>query len=134
MDLGARGISFRLHLARKLVSERYDFELLLRLHQRLEVLLGKSYRPIDRFRHAVLCYQRGLFDEGADRFRRLLELSRATGTIPLRIRDVLLDPSEPQRPRLAAVRITRINTDWDADGYVDAIRQAVPLRPRHFEP
>jgi hypothetical protein len=134
IDLGPRGISFRLFLARKNESEQFDFDLLVRLHQRLEAVLGGSYRTIDRFRHAVLCYQREQFQEGAERFRRLREQARAAGAIPLRVREVWRNSGEPTKPRLASVRVTRINTLWDGDGYVDAIRQSVPLRPRHFDP
>ena len=134
VELDARGIALRLYLARKHDFEQFDFSMLLQMHQKLEALRGKAYAPVDMFRHAVLCYQVGQFQEGVERFRRLREYSRSTGVAAPRVRDVWRDPTDLSKARLAVLRVTRINSPWDGDAYVDAIRQSVPIRPQHFVP
>jgi tetratricopeptide (TPR) repeat protein len=131
---GCRSILLRIAVLRKHPEERFNFARLASLYRQLEVCPGYASRAIDEFRIAVLSYQLDDYAQGADRFRRLRERWRRSGVIPLRVREMLLDPSDPTRPRKTFVRVTRITTEWRAEGYVDELRQTIPLRPRHFDP
>lgn len=131
---GAYLLLLYLSLLRKHPARRFTFDLQKRLHQQLERADGYTIRPIDSFRYAVLCYQTGAYQEGQDRFRRLRDQSRKTGGPQFSAQDVWRDPHDPENARVTQIRITRIVTEWRADGYVEELAQDVPLRPRHFSP
>jgi hypothetical protein len=129
-----RILLFTLSLIRRHPVERFDFELQLSLCTRLSAEFGSKERAIDAFRHAVLCYQTGLYAEGRDRFRKLRERLRGEDGGHLFARDVWRDPADPGKARLTHVRIKRWITEWRADGFVEDFGHEVPLRPRHFAP
>lgn len=128
----SRLLLLHLSLMRQYDATRFAFARQLALHRRLEAQAEFAPRPIDQFRQAVLCYQTGEYEEGKNRFRRLRELARREGGPQLFARDIWRDPNAPSRPRVTQVRITRLITEWRADGYVEELGQEVPLRPRHF--
>jgi|GEM_PF-1277670 len=132
--LGPRVLLFQLFLIRKDPRSCFDFDRQLLLYRTLERTPNFKARPIDLFRHAVLCYQTGEPREGSDRFRRLRELKRRSDFVPPRVREVLLDHRDPPHPRIVAMRVLRRITDWRAEGFVDELEQKVPFRPRHFSP
>jgi tetratricopeptide (TPR) repeat protein len=132
--LQPRSILLRLSLLRSAPDSRYNFSLLLSLHEELERRPGYNPRPLDAFRHAVLCFQLNKFQEGADRFKRLRESLRRSEAAPPRVRDRWRSPADPDQARRTFIRVTRITTEWRAEGYVDDLRLYVPLRPRHFAP
>ena len=129
--LGARARLLEIRLYRQDPAKRFRFEELLKLYESVETDPSYISRSLDEFRHAVLCYQAGSFEEGARRFRRLR--SRAdTGFV--RTKDRWADPRDPTRARITTARITRLTTEWRASAFVEELRQHVPLRPRHFSP
>lgn len=125
---------FHLSLLRRHPAKRFDFGRQEELHLELEKMRDYTQRPIDRFRHAVTCYQVGKYRDGEDRFRRLREEFRKTGGPQFFARDFWRDSHEPEKPRVTQIRVNRIITEWRADGYVEELGQIVPLRPRHFTP
>ena len=124
----------RMALLRRDPVERYNFPLLRSLFKSLESKPGFTPRPVDLFRHAVLCYQTGEYAEGAERFRRLREQMRRSGIVPPRARELWRVNDDPTEIRVTRLRVTRITSEWRADGYIEDLRQYVPLRPRHFTP
>jgi tetratricopeptide (TPR) repeat protein len=132
--LGWRSLLLQLWIMHKYPPQRFEFRRLRELHERLEKDREYAPRPVDMFSHAVLCYPTGSYVEGAERFRKLREVFRGSGNAPLGARDFWREPSEPNKPRLTTLRLDRIVTEWRAEGYVDDLRQSVPLRPRHFAP
>jgi hypothetical protein len=134
VPLRPRSLALQLMLLRIHPAKRFEFTLQKQLYDQLEAQSSYTLRPIDRFRHAVLCYQVGAYQLGADKFRKLREdLRRAEGAPP-RMRDVWRAHDQPDVPRKTNVRVSRITTEWRAEGYVDDLAQTVPLRPRHFTP
>ncbi len=113
---------------------RFDFQAERQLRIQLEQSQDYSRRPIDLFRHAVLCYQVGAYAEGANRFRQLRENMQSGGGSQLNVRDFWRDVADPLKPRLTTVRVTRYVTDWRAEGYVQDLQQSVRLSPKHFIP
>ncbi len=134
VQLRWRSLLFVLSLMRRHATEKYSFEKQLGLYVRLESDPDYEFRPIDQFRTAVLCYQTNRYAEGQERFRKLRERIRQTGEAVLHVRDVWRDPSNPEQPRLTAIRVTKLITEWRAYGEVTDFHQTIPLRPRHFEP
>lgn len=132
--LDNRAVSLRISLMMKLREERYNFPVLLELYRRLESDRRLESRALDAFRHAVLCYQVGHYAEGSERFRVLRERWRRSSAVPLRVKDIWRDPSAPERARVTYVRVSRVVTEWRAEGFIDDLKQTVPLRPRHFDP
>jgi hypothetical protein len=132
--LGPRAAQLRLRLMQKHPTRRYDFGSLAELYGDLEVTGWQSKSMVDEFRHAVTCYQAGEFGRGTELFRRLRERARQSSNAPLRMRDFWRDESDPSKPRSTYVRVDRIQGEWRADGFVQDLRQTVPLRPRHFSP
>jgi len=123
-----------LSLLRQYPTKELDFAKERELRMLLESLPEFSNRPIDQYRHAVLCYQIGQFREGAERFRVLRDAMRVAGSPQLRVKDFWRNSLEPDTPRTTSVRVTRWITDWRADGYVADLQQTIPLRPTHFSP
>jgi tetratricopeptide (TPR) repeat protein len=72
-------ILFHLSLLRRHPTKRFDFERQEDLYLVLDKMPDYAQRPIDRFRHAVTCYQIGKYREGEERFRKLREEFRKTG-------------------------------------------------------
>lgn len=134
IKLGHRALALRISLVRQDPVLGRDFALLRNLHRQLEADPSYIRRPIDLFRYAVLCYQTGDYAEGAERFARLREHARRSSLFPLSARDTWRSKEDPSRPRITQVRVTRITTEWRAEGYVDDLNQTVVLRPRHFSP
>ena len=134
VPLRPRSLALRLMLLRIHPTKRFDFRLQKKLYDQLDEQPAYAMRPIDRFRHAVLCYQVGSYQLGAEKFRKLREELRRAEGAPPRMRDVWRGLDHPESPRKTNVRVSRITTEWRADGYVDDLAQTVPLRPRHFTP
>lgn len=129
---GVRAILFRLTLMRHHPGAMYEFSAQRKLYEVLERLPAFDLRPVDKFRHAVLCYQCGEYAEGSERFRRLREATRRSEFIPPRLRDVLRDRQSPKKPRVVSMRVDRLWNEWRGEGFVDELNEAVPFRPRHF--
>lgn len=123
-----------LSLLRRHPTRRFDFARQEELYLDLDNIPEYTQRPIDRFRHAVTCYQIGKYREGEERFRRLREEFRRTGGPHFFARDFWRDSHDPEKPRVTQIRAKRIITEWRADGYVEELGHDVPLRPRHFTP
>ncbi|MGA2067525.1 MAG: hypothetical protein ABSG86_21330 [Thermoguttaceae bacterium] len=132
--LGPRSLRFELSVFRRHPQWRYDFARLLNLHELLDSATDHAPHPVEKFRHAVLCYQAGQPREGEKRFRRLRDEERRGDTSPPSIRDFWRDPKNPEEPRSTHIRISRWISEWRAEGYVEELGQKVPLRPRHFSP
>jgi len=111
----------------------HDYVFLRRLQERIQTSSGYTTRPIDLFRLGVLCYNTEDYDRGKETFRQLRELLRRTG-MALSVRDYWRDASQPARPRVTTAKVTRLVTEWRAQGFVQDMGQIVPLRPRHFSP
>ena len=130
----SRMLLLHLSLMQQHSSERLNFPRQLDLYRKLEAQVDFVPRPIDQFRHAVLCYQNELYEEGKNRFRKLRELARRDGGPQFFGRDVWRDRNNPSKPRITQIRIRRFITEWRAEGYVEELGQNIPLRPRHFAP
>ncbi len=104
------------------------------MHRQLERKTDFVLRPVDMYRHAVLCYQTGVFPEGAERFRRLRAHVRQMGFSALRLREYWWDARRRKRPRKTFVKVLRITTEFRAEGYIQDLDQNVMLRPRQFTP
>ncbi len=134
VELGPRGLILYIMLIRKHAYQRYDFKKLNSLYQNLERATGYVSRPIDLFRHAVICYQLGGYREGADRFRKLRERLRRLNGRTIRVRDFWRNAGDPSEARITHIKVLQRITEWRAEGYVDDLKQNVRLRPRHFSP
>lgn len=134
VELSVPLVLFHLSLLRRHATKRFDFARQENLYLDLEKMSNSPQRPIDRYRHAVTCYQIGKCREGEERFRRLREEFRKTGGAQFIARDFWRDSHNPEKPRLTQIRVNRIVTEWRADGYVEELGHDVPLRPRHFSP
>ncbi|MBN1461339.1 MAG: tetratricopeptide repeat protein [Armatimonadetes bacterium] len=132
--LGSRSLGFLLLLMRQHSRLQFEFEKALHLHQRLEQIADYSTRPLDAFRHAVLCYQTGRYDEGRARFQQLRAQARRAESPPPRARDMMRDRQNPTNALVTHIRLTQYVTEWRAEGHVEEIGQTVPVRPRHFSP
>lgn len=122
-------------LLRTSASHQYDYPKQLDAFRVLEKEEGTHLSDIvDMFRLAVLCYQNDLFSEGKERFRLIREHVRQIQSFnaPPKLSDYWRDSSGS--PKVAQVRVDKAFSDWRGEGYVEAIRQTVPLRPRHFTP
>jgi tetratricopeptide (TPR) repeat protein len=134
VSLQGHSLTLQLALLNRLPGERFNFQKLLKLRERLAHMAGYTLRPVDRFRHAVLCYQVGRFAEGAELFRRLREHTRRSGDIPPRFGDIWRRSDVPSQPRRALMRVGPIRSEWRAEAYVEELQHSVPFRPRHFNP
>jgi len=134
VPLTHRSLVLWINLLRRDEERALDFETLRDLHLRLERDNTYKARPIDYFRHAVLCYQLGNFAEGAQRFRTLRNQARREGFSLPRVRDVWRDSQNPRRARISSIRITKVISDFRGEGFVTDLGQEVPLRPRQFNP
>jgi hypothetical protein len=135
VTLGIRSLLLMASLLRNPQSGRaFDFTSLLAIYERLERQASFQPRTVDMFRHAVALYQVGQFAAGARKFKDLRTRLSREGLTPLRVRDVLRDPTTPSLPRVVPVRIVRVMSPWRAECYVEAFGQNIPLRPRHFAP
>lgn len=134
IDLGPDALRLLVQLMRKSDKYRKDFETQSHIYRKLERVGGTRLSLVDMFRIAVLCYQTGEFMEGSERFRKIREIARQAQSThaPQRVTDYWQDSQGKQR--LAQVRVDKAVSDWRGEGYVDAIGQTVPLRPRHFTP
>lgn len=134
ISLGPDALRLLVQLMRKSEKHRKEYGEQLQIYRRLERAGGTGLNTVDMFRFAVLCYQTGVFDEGRVRFRKIREIVRQTqaSNAPPRLTDYWLDPQG--KVRLTQVRVDKVISDWRGEGYVDAIAQTVPLRPRHFVP
>ena len=134
IKLEPRSLLLRLTLLRRHPVKRFEFASLLNLYRELETHLEYHPRPIDLYRHAVLCYQTGAYSEGADRFRKLRELLRKTGNTPPRVKDFWRVKDNPAVIRISQLKVTRIVSEWRGQAYVEDFGQTVPFRPLHFSP
>lgn len=134
VELGARTIRFRLTLLRKHPERKHDFPLQCRLYDDLERLEGSVPSLLDQFRHAVLCYQTGSYQDGARRFEKLRNHLYRSDSPKLYAVDYWRAPEAPEVARPTFVRVRRWITQSRAEGYVDDLRQSVRLQPRHFDP
>lgn len=130
----ARSVRLRLSLLERHPDQRYNFGLLKELYQRLDAELSETARPLDLFRYAVLCYQTGDYQEGAERFRQLRAQFRREDFPAIRTSAVWRKPADPEQPRLTQMRVDRWINEWRAQGYLLELHQTVPFRPRHFSP
>ena len=130
----SRLLLLHLSLMRQKHPECFDFPRQLAGYRRLEAQVDFVPRPTDQFRHAILCYQNGDYEEGKNRFRKLRELARREGGFQFFGRDVWRDRNDPSKPRVTQIRMRRFITEWRAEGYVEELGQDIPLRPRHFAP
>jgi len=134
VELETRSVRLLLALLRKQSIERFNFPRQRDLYRSLELRREYKPRPIDLFRHAVLCYQTGDYSEGAERFRKLREFLRRVEIAPPRGRDIWRVREDPASPRVTQLKVTRVTNEWRAEGYIEDLRQYVPFRPRHFDP
>jgi tetratricopeptide (TPR) repeat protein len=132
--LGARSLRLKLSLLSRDPKSRFDFGTLKEIYELLEKQPNGVLREIDMYRHAVLCYQTGDFQQGKERFRKLREYSRASGNAPPPARDYLRDALEPENPHLVHAKVSRILSEWRGDAYVEFLQQTVSIRPRQFSP
>jgi len=129
-----RALSLWLSLSRQDENASLDFEEQISIYVELEKDPTYILRPIEKFRHAVVCYQIGQFSEGAQRFRAIREQTRREGLSLPRVREIWRDQTNPQKPRITSIRITRIVSEFRGEGYVNDLSQVIPIRPRQFSP
>jgi len=134
VSLQARSLNFQIWLLRRHSKLRFKYDGLREAYEELERVSRIQLPPIDQFRHAVLCYQTNDFIVGAERFRKLRETLRRTAVAIPRIRETWRDPRDPSVTRITQVRVTRVLSEFRGEGFVDELRQSVPLRPRQFRP
>ena len=135
VSLDYRSLSLWVTLLMRDESSRHNFRLLRNLLERLELASGKTLRPRERFRLAVLCYQTGDFEQGERRFRNIREAVRHQEMPQVPMSDWWWDESFPEQPGLTTVRVRRIITEYSAEGEVEAFAGAsVRLQPRNFIP
>jgi len=134
IKLSWRSILFLLFLMRKHPSKKFNFTLAYHLYRELESDPEYKFKVIDSFRYAVLCYHTNNYNEGRERFRQIRNSARRSDSSPVLVRDWWRDPQNPSKPRVTTIRIGSITTMWRAKGYVNDIKQDIPLRPRHFDP
>lgn len=130
----AQTIKYLIHLMQRSEKYRTHFTKLYDLYKTAETSFDNNDSPIDLFRKAVLCYQTERFDEGKDIFRTLRSVTRRSDFSPPHIRDYWRNDNAPFHPRVTSIKINKYVSEWRAEGYVDDLRQPVPLRPRHFSP
>lgn len=132
--LGPDALRLLAQLLRQSPTHEHDYAGQARIYRLLERAGGTGLSSVDMFRLAVLCYQTEDFPEGGERFRKIRELVRQAQSshAPQRVSDLWRDSQG--KPRIVQVRIDKAFTDWRGEGYVDAIGQSIPLRPRHFQP
>ncbi len=132
--LGERSLRLLISLLRRHPSRQFEFQLLLQTYEQLEQAVGASMQPVEQFRHAVLYFQVGKVREGDVRFRHLRELARRGDLTVPAVRELWRRTDQPTEPRPTQVRISRLISEWRAEGYVEELGLAIPLRPRHFSP
>jgi hypothetical protein len=130
--LGHRSLHLLISLLRSHPIQQYDYALMRQVYLDLERVPGYTTRPFDQFWQAVVCYQTGQYQEGAQRFAKLRDQSRHLDNFRLRVRAVLCDPQHRNRPWELVARVTRIVSDFRAEGFVEEIGQKVLLKPRHW--
>ncbi len=130
----ARLLSLRLSVLGRHSKLRLRFREQLEIHQSLRSLPDYHPRAIDDYRHAVLLYQCGLFEQGQRAFRDLRSRIRQEELGPPHVSDFMRSPTDPELPQVVNVRVDRIVRGDRAEGYVDAIRQNVRLLTRHWSP
>jgi hypothetical protein len=132
--LSPRSLRLLISLLRKHPARRYEFQRLLEIHEQLEQAVGTTMQPVEQFRHAVLYFQVGESRKGDARFRRLRELERRGDLTAPAVRELWRWADRPTEPRPTQVRVSRLISEWRAEGYVDELGLMIPLRPRHFKP
>jgi tetratricopeptide (TPR) repeat protein len=132
--LGERSIRLLLSLLRRHPSGQLDFKRLLHIYEQLDQAVNSTMQPVEQFRHAVLYFQVGRVHEGDVRFRRLRELARRGDVTAPAVRELWRRTDKPTEPRATQVRVSRLISEWRAEGYVEEFGLTVPLRPRHFSP
>jgi len=115
------------------IQRRYDFSYRLQLLDRLAATEFRWDSKL-RFAHCVLCYQSSDFPRGQSLFRSLRGLFNSGDLEPRRLVSFWRSEEEPSRPRIATVRVNRVDNDWRAYGEVAEMQgQSVLLRPRWFD-
>lgn len=134
IELGQEGLRLLIGLMTRSATYQNDFATQRALYRQLEMTSRAGLNTIDMFRVAVLCYQLGDFAEGGERFRRIRDVVRQAQAshAPKRVSDYLKDSEGTQV--VTQVRVENAPSDWRGEGFVEAINQTVPLRPRHFNP
>jgi hypothetical protein len=133
--LGERSLRLLISLLRRHPSRQFEFQRLLQIYEQLEHAVGTAMQSVERFRHAVLCFQEGdpiRIREGDARFRRLRELARRGDLTVPAVRELWRRTDQPTEPRLTQIRVSRFISEWRAEGYVEELGMTIPLRPRHF--
>ena len=133
-SLGPRSLRLLILLLRKHPAHRFDFDRLLDIHEKLEQAEGTTMQPVEQFRHAVLYFQVGEPRKGDLRFRRLRELDRRGDLTAPAVQELWRCVDKPTEPRPTQVRVSRLISEFRAEGYVDELGLTIPLRPRHFKP
>jgi hypothetical protein len=132
--LGERSLRLLISLFRRHPSRQYEFRRLLQFHEQLEQMAGGRMQPVEQFRQAVLYFQVGKVHEGEVRFRHLRELARHGDLTAPAVRELWRREDRPTEPRVTQVRVSRLITEWRAEGNVEELGLTIPLRPRHFSP
>jgi len=121
-------------IASSIVSKRFDFAYRLALLDKLALTQFK-WDVKSRFAHCVMCYQIGDFSRGEVMFRSLRTILNSGQLNPRQMNSFWRDAGRPDLPKIATIRIVRIDTDWRAYGEVSEMNgQRVLLRPRLFIP
>lgn len=129
--LGVKSLTLWIRLMLKHPVERFNHHEQLRLSERLEGCVDYRHRVFDDFRHTVLCYQTGDFDNGAVRFRDIRQYLY-NSDVRFRLSDYLRDLNDPQSHRIVSLKVEHITSPVKATGYVTEIGQEVRFRPRDF--
>jgi hypothetical protein len=134
VKMGSEALKFLIFLYTRSRTFKNNFRAQLDLYRQLENVTASKNNLVDRFRLAVLCYQTGSFGEGGERFRKIRQLARSmqSNSAPQRVSAFLKD--ENGDDRVLHIRVDKVLTEWRGEGYVEAIEQTIPLRPRHFTP
>lgn len=130
--LDHRGLRLLIRLLRK--KQPYSFEMLFAVHEALSRDKDYALSVVDKFRQAVLCYQTGRFELGAERFRRFrAEMREIQSSSPPQVsHDSLKSEQDPTMPAEVSLRVERVVNPLRAYGYVEELRQEVPVKPRQF--
>jgi tetratricopeptide (TPR) repeat protein len=132
--LGERSLRLLISVVRRHPSRQFEFRRLLEIYERLEQAVGATMQPVEQFRHAVLYFQVGKFREGEVRFRRLRELARRGDVTAPAVRELWRREDQPAEARPTQIRVSRLISEWRAEGYAQELGLTIRLRPRHFIP
>lgn len=110
-----------------------DFYKNYQLLRTLEKSKGFTMKPRDLFEMGVLCFQLDMYKEGFKVFRTI-RASGAHRNLELESQPFWSENASPYKPRLARLRVKRVETPYKGWAYIEEFNEDIPFRPAHFNP